>query len=229
MTVTDNALQSIRAMGGLPIILIIFAGIAIFLLLRLRSVLGKRVGFEKPPLPQGSAPPYTAPTRDAWAPLPDSGRSIPDPRSELGQRLMQIVKRDRNFDPPQFLAQAETAFRTIVTAFAKGDRATLNTLLTPHVYETFTQVIAAREAANERQHTEVDSILSAEIEDAQIVGDVAVILVRFSSAQTNQHLDNAGTPIPGSLAHHNLTDLWSFERNLKGADPVWRLTAARSG
>ncbi len=130
MTVTGNALQS---PGGFPIALVIFAGIAIFLVLRLRSVLGKRVGFEKPPVQPGPAPSFQqGPVIEARALPAEPGRSVPDPRSELGQRLMQIVTRDPHFDPPQFLTQAETSFRTIVTAFAAGDRATLQSLLTPH-------------------------------------------------------------------------------------------------
>ncbi len=225
MTVAGNALQSL---GGFPIALVIFAGIAIFLVLRLRSVLGKRVGFEKPPKP-GAAPGFNAPVIEGQAlPPAAAGRSIPDPHSELGQRLMQIVTRDPDFDPPQFLTQAESAFRSIVTAFAAGDRATLQSLLTAHVYETFEAAIAAREASGERQHTEIKSILSADIEDAQLTGDLAVVIVRFVSAQLNQRLDQAGTPIPGGAEQTNLSDLWTFERNLRGNDPVWRLSAARS-
>lgn len=228
MTVTDNALQSIRALGGYAVILVIFAGLAIFLLLRLRSILGKRIGFEKPMLAPGNAPRYNAPVLEAQALPAEAGRSIPDPRSDLGRRLMQIVNRDPNFDPPQFLSQAETAFRTIVTAFAAGDKTTLQALLTPHVYETFAQAITAREATGERQRTEIKSIISASIEDSQLSADIAVVIVRFISAQTNQKLTAAGIPIPGTETQGDLTDLWTFERNLKGNDPVWRLAAARS-
>lgn len=226
MTLADNALQSI---GGFPVALVIFAGIAIFLVLRLRSVLGKRVGFEKPPIQPNPPGLNAGPVIEGQAmPISEPGRSIPDPQSELGQRLMQIVNRDPHFDPPQFLIQAETAFRNIVTAFANGDRAALQSLLTPHVYQTFESAIAAREAAGERQQTEIKSILSAGIEDAQISGDLAAVIVRFVSAQHNQRLDQAGNPIPGSEEQSDLSDLWTFERNLRGNDPIWRLSAARS-
>ena len=226
MTAVNNALQSL---GGYIVVLVILAGVALFLVLRLRSVLGKRVGFEKPPLPSGSAPPFSGPVLEARALPAESGRSVPDPRSTLGQLLMQIVNRDPQFDPPVFLSQAETAFRTIVTAFAAGDHATLQALLSPHVYQTFSQAIDAREQAGERMRVEVKSILSAAIEDAVISGDVAVVVVRFVSAQLSQPLDAAGSPIPGQEQQEDLTDLWSFERNLSGKDPVWRLSAARSG
>lgn len=226
MTAVNNALQSF---GGYAVVLVIFAGIAIFLVLRLRSVLGKRVGFEKPPLPSGVAPPFNGPVLEARALPPEPGRSVPDPRSPLGQRLMLIVNRDQTFDPPVFLSQAESAFRTIVTAFAAGDHATLQSLLTPHVYQTFAQAIAAREAAGERQRTEIKAILSAGIEDALVSGSIAAVVVRFISAQINQQLDPNGTPLPGREMQEDLTDLWTFERDLSGKDPVWRLSAARSG
>ncbi len=223
----DNLLQSL---GGFPVALVIFAGIAIFLVLRLRSVLGKRVGFEKPPIQPGTRPGLNAAPVIEGEALPSSapGRAVPDPRSELGQRLMQIVNRDPRFDPPQFLLQAETAFRNIVTAFAAGDRTMLQSLLTPHVYQTFEGAIAAREPASERQRTEIQSILSADIEDAQVTGDIAAVIVHFASTQLNQRLDQAGNPIPGGEDQANLNDLWTFERNLRGKDPIWRLSAARS-
>ena len=223
MTVADNALQSL---GGYPVALVIFAGIAIFLVLRLRSVLGKRVGFEK----RQSPPPgrAAAPVIEGQALPPQTGRDVPDPRSELGQRLMQIVNNDPQFDPPHFITQAEAAFRAIVTGFANGDRAALQALLTPHVYETFAAAIAAREAAGERQRTEIKSIPSISIEDAQLSGDLAVVVVRFISTQTNEKLDPSGTPIPGSAETGDVSDLWTFERQLRGPDKNWRLAAARS-
>lgn len=222
----NNALQSL---GGYTVVLVVFAGVAIFLVLRLRSVLGKRVGFEKPPLPQGSAPPFNGPVLEAKALPPEPGRGVPDPRSELGQRLMNIVNRDQNFDPPVFLSKAEAAFRTIVTAFAVGDRTMLQSMLTPHVYQTFEQAITTREAAGVRQRTEIRSILSAGIEDALLSGSIAVVVVRFISAQISQQLDSAGVALPGSETQEDLTDLWTFERDLSSQDPVWRLSAARSG
>jgi predicted lipid-binding transport protein (Tim44 family) len=217
------------ASGGFPIDLVLFGMIAAFLVLRLRSVLGKRVGFEKPPIPPGQMPGFNnGPIIEGQALPPETGRSVPDPRSPLGERLMQIVNRDSQFDPPKFLDHAESAFRMIVTAFAAGDRATLKNLLTDSVFQTFDAVIAAREAANERHRTEIKAILSATVEDAQLLGDQAAVIVRFASDQINVPLDASGTPL-GTEAVTEITDLWTFERNLKSKDPAWRLSAARSG
>jgi predicted lipid-binding transport protein (Tim44 family) len=225
--VQANVLQNL---GDFPIALVIFAGIAIFLVLRLRSVLGKRVGFERPPLPPGQMPGFgNGPIIDGQAAPAQTGRAVPDPRSALGERLMQIVNRDPQFDPPKFLNNAETNFRIIVTAFAAGDRATLKSLLSDPVYQTFDSAIAAREAAGERHRTEIKAILSAIIEDAQLLGDQAAIIVRFTSDQINLTLDTGGHPVIGTEAVTEIVDLWTFERNLKTKDPIWRLAAARSG
>lgn len=222
-----NTLQSL---GGFPVILVIFAGVAILLILRLRSVLGRRVGFERPPTPPGAAQGFNpGPVIEGQATPVQSGHSVPDPRSPLGQKLMQIVSRDPHFDPPQFLSQAESAFRLIVTAFAAGDRATLKPVLSEHVFETFDAAIKAREEAGERHRTEIKSITAASIEDAQLLGDQAAIIVRFTSDQVNLVLDAAGNPKIGTDAVAELTDLWTFERNLRGPDLTWRLAAARNG
>jgi len=222
-----NALQSL---GGFSVILVIFAAVAIFLILRLRSVLGRRVGFERPPTPPGAMQGFNAGPVIEGRVLPaQSGHSVPDPQSPLGQKLMQIVNRDPHFDPPQFLSQAETAFRLIVTAFAAGDRASLKPLLSEHVFETFDAAIKAREEAGERHQTEIKAITATSIEDAQLLGDQAAIIVRFTSDQVNMVLDAAGNPKVGTDAVTELTDLWTFERNIKGPELTWRLAAARSG
>lgn len=222
---------ALQNLSGYPIALVLFGAIALFLILRLRSVLGKRVGFEKPPIPQGQMPGFGGgPIIEGQAIRPPPGaRAVPDPRSALGERLMSIVNADPNFDPPKFLAGAETAFRMIVTAFAAGDRATLKTLLTDPVFQTFDSVITAREAAGEKHRTEIKSILSATIEDAQLIGDQAAVIVRFTTDQVNLTLDSAGHPVTGTEAVTEIVDLWTFERALKSKDLTWRLAAARSG
>jgi len=227
----SGALQSaLQGSGVFPVALIIFAGIAIFLILRLRSVLGRRVGFEKPPIPTGRMPGFGAgPIIEGQALPPNTGRAVPDPRSALGERLMQIVNMDPNFDPPKFLNSAETSFRVIVTAFAAGDRPTLKNLLSDNVYQTFDGAITARETAGERHRTEIKAIRSAVIEDAQLIGDQAAIIVRFVSDQVNVTLDAAGNPVTGNEALAEIVDLWTFERRLKSQDQTWRLAAARSG
>ncbi len=214
--------------GDFPIAVVIFAGIAIFLVLRLRSILGRRVGFEKPAIPRDMRG-GMGPVIDGKASLISPSRTVPDPQSALGERLMSIVKRDAVFDPPKFLIQAEANFRAIVTAFAAGDRTALKPLLTDQVYETFDSAITARETAKETQKTEIKSVHSATIEDAQLIGDHAAVIVRLASDQISVTLNEAGEPVSGTDALTELVDLWTFERNLKAKDNTWRLAAARNG
>ncbi len=224
-----NILQSL---SPFPVTLVLLAGIAFFLVLRLRSVLGKRVGFEKPPLPPTMPRTITTqqgPLIEGQAVPAKPGHVVPEPNSPLGERLMQIVRRTTDFDPPKFLDEVEASFRSIVTAFATGDRATLKTLLADHVYQTFDAAITAREAANQRQRTEIKAIISASFEDVELMGDQAAIIVRIVSDQVNLTLDAASTPISGTEAITELNDLWTFERNLREPGNRWRLAAARSG
>jgi predicted lipid-binding transport protein (Tim44 family) len=217
--------------SGFPIDLILFGMIAAFLILRLRSILGRRTGFERPPQPyQPPAAPGTAgPVIDGQAEAPAAAsRPVPDPGSQIGQNLARMRAVDRGFDPAVFLDGAEKAFRMIVSAFAAGDRPTLRGLLSDETYKAFEQAIAGREAAGQTQTSTIHGIQSATIESADLRGTVASIAVRFVSDQTSLTKDKDGHPIAGADAVTEITDVWTFERDLATADPAWRLVSARS-
>ena len=217
------------AAGGFPLDLVLFAMIAVFLVLRLRSVLGRRTGFERAAAPlDRPAPPAGAPIIEGHAEVVP-GRPVPDPASPLGGELVRIHAVDRSFDPAHFLTGAEAAFRLIVGAFAAGDRAALRPLLGDDIYAGFDQAIAARESAGETQRSEIKAILSATIEDASLRGSLAAIAVRFVSDQVALTLDRDGKPSTGTEAITEMVDIWTFERDLAHSGPNWRLTAARSG
>jgi predicted lipid-binding transport protein (Tim44 family) len=135
---------------------------------------------------------------------------------------------DRGFDPSAFLDGAEKAFRLIVTAFAAGDRGTLRGLLSEDTYRAFEQAIAAREAAAQTQVSAIHAIHSATIDNAELRGSVASITARFVSDQISLTRDKDGHPVSGTDAVTEITDIWTFERNLSTRDPVWRLVSARS-
>lgn len=217
--------------GGLPIDLILFAMVAAFLVLRLRSVLGKRTGFERP---QGEAAPGLgqAPAgreAEALAPPPAEAarRGVPDPRSPVGQALMRIRGVDPAFDPGAFLGGAEGAFRMIVEAFAAGDRGTLRNLLSDEAYAGFEAAISAREQAGETQRTELRAIHDMTIEAADLRGSVADITVRIVSDQVNLTLARDGTVSAGAEAVTEITDVWTFQRDLSVTDPTWKLVGTR--
>jgi predicted lipid-binding transport protein (Tim44 family) len=221
------------ASGGFPIDLVLFGMIAAFLVLRLRSILGKRTGFERqaPPVQPGPARPTTGPIIDARAepPAAEAVQTVPEPASPTGQALAQMRALDRGFDPARFLAGADQAFRMIVAAFAAGDREALRPLLSDETYKAFEQAISAREKTGEIQVSEIRSIQHLSIEQAELKGRVGSIAVRIVSDQISYVKDKDGRTMTGTDAVTEITDLWTFERDLSQRDPTWRLVAARSG
>lgn len=222
--------------GGFPLDLILFGMIAAFLVLRLRGILGRRTGFERPNAERPAGGPVPVPGMARVDPVIDAqaepavpARPLPEPGSAVGVTLQRMSGIDRGFTPAHFLAGAEGAFHMIVDAFAKGDRVTLRPLLDDATYRGFEQAIAAREAAGETQRSEIRSIERAAIEEAVLDGTTARITVRFVSDQIAETLSREGKPVAGADAVTELTDLWTFERDLQQPDPAWRLAAARSG
>lgn len=220
------------ASGGFPIDLILFGMIAAFLVLRLRSILGKRQGFERPPeVPQR---PELRLVEDTPPPVPPSAepetasRTLPEPQTQAGRALVAMQSVDSGFTPDRFLQGAEMAFRMIVAAFAAGDRDALRPLLSDDTMAAFDGAISAREQAGETQRTEIRAIGSATIENAELRGGQASITVAFVSDQVNITLGPDGQPVAGTDAVTEIKDLWTFERDLGSPDPTWRLVAARS-
>ena len=215
--------------GSFPIDIVLFAMIAAFLVLRLRGILGKRTGFERPAAPapaSGHGPVIEGAAEPPGPPAPRRG--LPDPRSAAGQALAAMARIDPGFSPDRFLDGAAEAFRLIVHAFAAGDRATLRPLLGPEMMAAFEQAMAAREAEGQTQTTEIRALHEQRIEAAFLRESLAEITVRFVSDQVNLTRDRDGHPVQGTDAVTEITDLWTFERDLRAADPTWRLTGARS-
>jgi predicted lipid-binding transport protein (Tim44 family) len=220
--------------GSFPIDLVLFGMIAAFLVLRLRSILGRRTGYERPPQPlapvrEGARAPVIEGHAEAPAEAPAS-RPLPDPASPAGRALVRIHDLDRGFDPARFLEGAEGAFRLIVEAFAAGNRDQLRPLLTADTFTGFEAAIAAREAAGESHRTEIRAIRSATIEEATLLNTLADITVRFVTDQVNVTLDKTGQPVAGTDAVTEISDIWTFERELAApaSGPAWRLAGARS-
>ncbi len=221
------------ASGGFPIDLVLFGMIAAFLVLRLRSILGKRTGFERPAPPVQQAPirPVNGPIIEAKAepPVAAAAQTVPETASPTGQALAQMRALDRTFDPARFLAGADQAFRMIVAAFAAGDRTGLRALLSDDTYNAFEQAISAREKTGETQVSEIKSMHHLGIDHAELKGRVALVTVKIVSDQISYTTDNSGRPLTGADAVTEITDLWTFERDMSQPDPTWRLVAARSG
>nr|WP_255702355.1 Tim44/TimA family putative adaptor protein [Roseomonas sp. OT10] len=220
--------------GGFPLDLILFGMVAAFLVLRLRSVLGKRTGFERQPEAQATPGYKPRAIEGEAAELPPAAATagtryaVPDARSPAGQALARIRAEDPGFDPRAFLGGAEGAFRMIVEAFARGDRTVLRDLLGDETWAGFEQALNAREAAHQTQRTEIRALHEASIEAADLRGSTADVTVRFVSDQVNMTSNADGTPVSGTDAVTELNDLWTFQRDLHSSDPTWKLVGTRS-
>lgn len=221
---------------GIQFIDIIFLGlVAGFLVLRLRSVLGRRTGNERPP-----RDPYSARTgEDAQAEdrrddnvieLPGRRRSDLDaaagPQTPLEAGLTQIRLADESFEPDTFLSGARMAFEMIVESFAKGDTKALRPLLADDVYRNFEAAIRDRESRGETMETEIGSMKGITIDRAEMRQRVAFVTVRFVTEQMTIVRNAEGAVIEGDPTRYEpVTDLWTFARDTSSRDPNWQLVA----
>jgi predicted lipid-binding transport protein (Tim44 family) len=226
---------------------IIFLALAVFIFLRLRSVLGQRTGRERPPYD-----PYQA--REAARPAPsdnvvalprpaepapkpvvdvapaDRWKGVAEPGSVAATGLDAIVTQDPSFDPKHFLTGARAAYEMIVTAYAQGDRRNLKTLLSREVYDGFESAIKERESRGETAETRFVSIDKADITGAEVKGKSAQVTVRFVSQLVSVTRDRAGNVIDGNPDKvTDVTDVWTFARDLSSRDPNWKLVATEAG
>jgi predicted lipid-binding transport protein (Tim44 family) len=221
------------ASGGFPIDLVLFGMIAAFLVLRLRSILGKRTGLERqaPPVQPTPIRPVTGPTIEARAEpaQPAAAQTVPETATPAGQALARMREIDPGVDPGRFLAGADQAFRMIVAAFAAGNKAALRPLLADETYKAFEQAIINREKTGETQFSEIKLMHHLSIDQAELKGRVGSVTVKIVSDQISYTKDKDGRIVSGTDAVTEITDLWTFERDLSQPDPTWRLVAARSG
>ena len=214
---------------------------------KLRSVLGQRTGRERPPYDPYSAPdtvrnsaadkvvalPQRAsePARPAESvELADRYAGFAAPGSAIARGLDAITAVDKNFDVKQFIAGARAAYEMIVTAYAVGDRRSLKNLLAREVYDGFDTVIREREARGETVETRFISIDRTEITNAELRGKIAQLTLRFVSQLVSATRNRNGNVIDGSAdAVTNVTDVWTFAREVTSRDPNWNLVATEGG
>jgi len=137
---------------------------------------------------------------------------------------------DGSFDVKHFLAGARAAYEMIVTAFAAGDRRTLRGLLSREVYDGFEAAIRERESRGEIVETRFVSIDKADITGAELRGRAAQITVRFVSQLVSVTHHRSGAVIEGSPDKvTDVTDVWTFARDVVSRDPNWKLVATEAG
>jgi predicted lipid-binding transport protein (Tim44 family) len=233
---------------------LLFLVLAVVIFIRLRNVLGRRTGNERPPYD-----PYT--TADAKRPTPPdadvpvvalprarpatrqaSETSVPSAEdlearlgrhapkdSPLGQSLTALMRADPGFDPGHFLQGAKVAYEEIVMAFAKGDDATLQLLLGTDVYEGFERAIRERDTRGEKVQSSLVGIDKADIIEAEVKNRTAYVTVKFVSELISVTRDADGEVIEGDPKKvREVTDIWTFARDVAAKNPNWKLVATEA-
>lgn len=229
---------------------LLFLVLAVVIFLRLRSVLGRRTGNERPPydpysreegeagarqrpgddnvvnLPRGEAASRQGPVTIFEDSPEDRIRDFCPKGGPVADGLLKIAREDSMFDPKQFLAGAKTAYEMIVTAFAEGNKRTLKQLLSREVYDRFVAAIDEREARDEVVESEFIGINKADIIEAELKEKTARITVKFVSQIITAIRNRKGDLIEGDPNHvRDVTDIWTFAREVTSRDPNWKLIA----
>jgi predicted lipid-binding transport protein (Tim44 family) len=236
--------------------IILIGLVAVFLILRLRSVLGKRTGNERPPARDpftppappppspriGDAPPAAPSGNDNVLPLPNANTQPRPSLSTTGPGgiratvlpvatagVAAIRAADPTFDPGGFTAGARAAFTTIVEAFAKGDTAALRPLLDNATYASFEAAIRGRAERKEKAETTLIGFEASDVSAAGLSGSDATVTVRFVSEQINVVRNAESQIVDGNPNEvQKVIDLWTFCRDTKSIDPNWLLIKTES-
>ena len=208
-------------------VIVILALVALFIGLRLYSVLGERTGHEQQPILKPADPDARVDQRPAQpaATTPsaaDSGDMAFLPTAGPGVRA--ILAADPTFDVARFLEGAKGAYRLVLEAFWKGDLPTIRSHVDDHVYETFEDAVQQREKDGLKLDNRLVAIDQAVIAEAALDGGVAVVTVRFEADIAAVTRNAAGEVVAGSLSDAVQTrDLWTFRRDVATHDPNWLL------
>ena len=230
---------------GLPFFdIILFAMIAAFLVLRLRSVLGRRDGHKggrRNPfarsLPEEQAdekvvhlPNARDADADADADTDTEAAAVEDDaEGDLAAGFREIKAADRGFEPTEILSGARIAFELVLSAYASADTDALKPLLSAEVLGNFARSIREREAAGETMEHTLVGVKSADIVEAFLDGRAAHVTVKFVTDQANVTRDANGEVVDGDpSAVTEVTDFWTFARDTRSRDPNWTLVATRS-
>ena len=216
-------------MNGSLIQLLVLAGIAIFLILKLRSVLGTRDGFEKPPIPLDDVRPRVR--RDFEVIEGGADRDIIDhvtEGSDAAKALAAMKKAEPSFAVGPFLQGARGAYEMILMAFEKGELDRIRPFLSDDVEASFAEAIAEREKNGLTVEAAFLGIKELTLHDATYTPDsrFGEIAVRFVADQTYVVRNKAGEIVEGSPREVKKTrDIWTFARQMGSDDPNWQLVA----
>ncbi len=211
--------------------IIILALVALFVGLRLYSVLGERTGHEQQlPRNPNEARPQVA--RQAEVAPTAQGNSANAAAEQLdtaylptaGPGVRALLAADPSFDVARFLEGAQGAYRMILESFWKGNIDEVRGFLDAEIASAFDEAIADREAAGQKLDNRLIAIEQALIAAADTSGKVATVTVRFEADIAAVTRDAEGNVLAGSVSDAVQTrDRWTFRRDLGSHDPNWIL------
>ena len=207
--------------------LIILAGIAVFLFLRLRSVLGTREGFEKPRM----QPKNDAPKRDFKVIDGGEDKDITDnvdKNSKSAEALKLIKSEDENFTVNEFLSGARSAYEWILMSFEKNEIDEIRELLSEEVAEAFDAVVDQRVSQGLTIEAEFIGIREMKLVEATYSSNTktAEISVSFVGEMTSVVKNSSGEIVEGdSKQIKRQKDTWTFSKYIKSSNPNWLLVA----
>lgn len=202
--------------------ILIFAIIAIFLIMRLRSILGSRDGFEQTQAKNSSFQ-SAEQSQPAQNIIPLHG----EPVHTTG--LDAVRQADKTFSDDSFMQGAAAAFPMILTAFAEGDLASLRRLLGYDLNQEFTESINQRNNNNDELDITIHELQDVELLDGEVSDTIASVTVKFTSLQSRILKDSSGEQIEDeSFTDTQMTDIWVFERDVSLSDPNWKLVETRA-
>ncbi len=217
-------------MSSAIIQLIVLAAVAVFLLLRLRSVLGTRDGFERPPRAAGSSSPAPAEKRPQLAVI-EGGENIADfvdPESDAARALRQMKEAEPGWSIRDFLEGAKAAYEMILMAYERGNVEEVRDLVDPEIYAAFREAVAEREARGLSVEAQFVGIRDASITDAWFDPESgeAEVTVSFTGELISTVRNAEGDIVEGSpTAIRRQKDVWTFARKMGSSDPNWTLVS----
>ena len=208
-------------------VIVILALVALFIGLRLYSVLGERTGHEQQPiLKPADSDARVEPRPAPPSVVPQTGQDAGDMAflPTAGPGVRAVLAADPTFDVARFLEGAKGAYRMILESFWKGDLGVLRTHVDDHVYESFSSAVEQRQKDGFTLDNRLVAIDQAVISEANVERNVAILTVRFEADIAAVTRNVQGEVVAGSLSDAVQTrDLWTFRRDLQSRDPNWLL------
>ncbi|MBI1264614.1 MAG: Tim44/TimA family putative adaptor protein [Alphaproteobacteria bacterium] len=215
--------------------LLFFAGLAVFLGVRLYMLLGKPSGRthedhvreeRERAAAAARAPRPVDPAAPAAPGAPSQPASFTGPAAA---GLAAIAGADGGFDQGGFVSGAREAYKMIVEAYAAGDKDALAPLLSEKVMAAWGAAIDARAGKNWTMTTEIDRLKRADIVEASLNDNRARVKVAFSADIASETRDADGAIMEGDLTTLKTVDeIWSFERDVTSPNPNWYLAGVRA-